>query len=172
VSNATGALALGVGVGVGALIAYLLFPWKQNVACPYGDELAVDGTCASGYQPDPNYPGCCEPEGCPGGDIVEPESGCPDCFEPDPNHPGCCQQLPCSAACPGGYCADGGICAYGICYPCNCGPGCPNGACYDSPFESCCSSDGVNGVCCGAFGTNTCCNEGGPIGCNPCSGGG
>ncbi|HTT72773.1 MAG TPA: hypothetical protein VMG99_01295 [Thermoplasmata archaeon] len=143
-SDAEGALALGAGVGIGALIAYLLFPWKpEPVVCPYGDELPVDGTCPDGYTVDPDYPGCCVAVMCPTGDVLETDGECPTCYEPDPAHAGCCMPSPCSEECPDGTCG--------------------------SPYSSCCCAPGYGCTCC-STGTSECCNQGGPIGCNPCTG--
>jgi hypothetical protein len=83
-------IAAGAGVvGAGGLLAWWLLGQTQAQGCPTGDvaELA-NGTCPSGYETDPNAPGCCMP-------IPPP---------------------PCSATTIGPGCGPGQVCLYG-CIP-------------------------------------------------------
>jgi hypothetical protein len=97
-------------------------------SCPPSDvPFASNGTCPSGYTPDPSSPGCCTPS-LPGpgpqpnlcnipGDVARPANGiCPQGYAPDPASPLCCepsvkQQDGCPngevlAPCPPGYSPD------------------------------------------------------------------
>ncbi|MEM3553854.1 MAG: Ig-like domain-containing protein [Candidatus Bathyarchaeia archaeon] len=52
-------------VGAAGIIGYEIYthipPPRPPPSCPPGDEVAPDGVCAPGYEPDPNNPGCCMP---------------------------------------------------------------------------------------------------------------